>query len=139
MSELEPADGAIVDALWKHLRAAFGHDVTRKLTKFVNRQAASKWIIAADFCIRDVKRPNDSFAFVILPAGKRQGQTDALLKGLPSSDLKSSKRIDPSIKRALTKGNTFTICFVADRDRRLYATAEQARASLDRTLEMMRA
>jgi hypothetical protein len=128
-----------VDGLWAHLDASFKPEAERRLARFVQRQAATKWIVAADFCVRDQSRPNDSFAFLILPAGDKLRQTNALLSGLPRKDLKETRRIDPAIKRALCGGRTFTICFVADRERRLYADAESARHGLDQTISMMEA
>ena len=107
----------------------------RRLAEFVQRQATSKWIIATDFCIRDAARPNNSFAFVLLPAGDRRGQTNALLGELPNKDLKRARTIDPAMKRALRDGRAFTICFVADRERRLYRDAQAARSSLDQMIE----
>jgi hypothetical protein len=126
-----------VDGLWAHLDASFKSEAERRLARFVQRQATTKWIMAADFCIRDHSRPNDSFAFVILPGGDKLRQTNALLSGLPRKDLKETKLIDPAIKRALRGGQAFTICVVADRERRLYADAASARRGLDQTIEMM--
>ncbi len=60
-----------------------------------------------------------------------------LLQELPDKDLKDTKRIDPAITRALRGGRAFTFCFVADRERRLYADAETARRGLDQTIVMM--
>ena len=131
--------GSFIDGLWAHLDAAFRPETWRRLAKFVQRNSTSKWIIAADFCVRDQARPNDSFAFVILPAGDKLRQTHALLRELPDKDLKETKRIDPAIKRALRDGRAFTVCFVADRERRLYSSAEDARFSLDQTIEIMKA
>ena len=128
---------SFVDSFWEHLDAAVRIEAERRLAEFVRRQNTSKWIIAADFCIRDQTRPNDSFAFVILPAGDKFRQTQALLGELPSSDLKDARRIHPALKRALTDGRAFTFCFVADRERRLYVDAEAARRSLDESIAMM--
>ena len=128
-----------VDGLWAHLDAAFKPEAERRLARFVQRQATTKWIVAADFCVRDHSRPNDSFAFVILPAGDKLRQTNALLAELPRKDLKETRLIDPAIKRALCGGRAFTVCIVADRERRLYADAESARLGLDQTIAMMEA
>jgi hypothetical protein len=136
-SSVTPSAGpnGFVDGLWAHLDAAFRPGAWRRLAEFVQRQATSKWIIATDFCIRDAARPNDSFAFVLLPAGDRRGQTNALLGELPNKDLKRARTIDPAMKRALRDGRAFTICFVADRERRLYRDAQAARSSLDQMIE----
>lgn len=136
-SSVTPSAGpnGFVDGLWAHLDAAFRPGAWRRLAEFVQRQATSKWIIATDFCIRDAARPNNSFAFVLLPAGDRRGQTNALLGELPNKDLKRARTIDPAMKRALRDGRAFTICFVADRERRLYRDAQAARSSLDQMIE----
>jgi hypothetical protein len=123
-----------IDGLWKHLDASFRQEAERRLAASIRRQATPKWIIAADFCVRDQARPNDAFAFVILPAGDRLRQTNALLQGLPNKDLKETRQI--VIKRALRGGHAFTFCFAADRDRRLFENAEQARLSLDHVAMM---
>jgi hypothetical protein len=98
----------------------------------------TKWIIATDFCVEDLVRPNDSFAFVILPAGERFSETNAFLEKIPKRDLKQVKRTPQSIIRLLRKGREFSICFVADRARRLFSDADLARRSLDETIAMMK-
>ncbi|MCW2273829.1 hypothetical protein GJ654_08455 [Rhodoblastus acidophilus] len=125
-----------VNALWAHLDAAIQPWVEKRLRSFAKRHGVLKWIISTDFCIRDQHRPNDSFAFVILPADEKFEETQDLLRGLPSRDLKDVKRIPAEIKDALRRGRAFTFCFVADRDRRLYVDVEAARRSLDDTIAM---
>ncbi len=138
-SSADSQEPGFVDALWAHLDAAYRYEAERRLAEFVRRQATSKWIISTDFCIRDNSRPNDLFAFVILPAGDRLRQTHALLAELPYRDLKETKRIHPAITRALRGGRAFTFCFVADRERRLYTDVGMARNGLDQTIAMMKA
>jgi hypothetical protein len=128
---------AFVDALWMQLEAAIKPEAERNLVKFLRWQKATKWIIAADFCIRDEFRPIDSFAFVLLPAGDRYRQTTDILDKITPFDLKDVRSIPRSLKRPLTNGRVFTFCFAADRDRRLYADANAARLCLDQTIEMM--
>jgi hypothetical protein len=74
---------------------------------------------------------------VILPAGDKFRQTQALLRELPPSDLKDVRRIPPAMKRALREGRAFTFCFVADRDRRLYRDAAIARLSIEASIASM--
>jgi hypothetical protein len=62
---------SFVDGLWLHLQAAVSPLAEKRLAAFARQRGVTKWIIATDFCIRDKSRPNDSFAFVIFPAGQK--------------------------------------------------------------------
>jgi hypothetical protein len=132
----EPAP-SFVDGLWLHLHAAVSPLAEKRLAMFVRQRGVSKWIIATDFCIRERSRPNDSFAFVIFPAGQRLAETQKMLAKLPARDLKDTKKIPASLQRALRKGRIFTFCFAADRFRRLFPSPEVARRSIDETISMM--
>lgn len=129
---------SFVDGLWKQLRDAFEPYAERRLARFVRQRGVTKWIIATDFCIDDSARPNDSFAFVILPAGDRFAQTHDFLSRIPQRDLKQVKRIPQSISRLFRDGRVFSVCFVGDRERRLFPDASWARRSVDDTIAMMK-
>lgn len=128
---------SFVDGLWLHLQAAVSPLAEKRLAAFARQRGVTKWIIATDFCIRDKSRPNDSFAFVIFPAGQKLEETNKMLAGLPARDLKDVKRIPPSLERILRKGRVFTFSFVADCFRRLFLSPDVARRSIDDTIAMM--
>jgi hypothetical protein len=132
------ASPSFVDGLWKQLQDAFAPHAEKRLARFIRQRHVTKWIIAADFCVEDLGRPNDSFAFVILPAGERFEETQDFLRRIPKRDLKQVKRAPQSIVRLLRKGRVFSICFVADRERRLFTDASWARRSMDETIAMMK-
>ncbi len=136
--EAAPLDGW-VDGFWHHLDAAAAPYVEKRFAAFVRQRAVSKWIIATDFCIRDQSRPNDALVFVVLPAGDRYEETLRMLEALPARDLKDVSRIPAAIQRVLTDGRVFTFCLVADRHRRLFENAAQARTALDDSIAIVEA
>lgn len=109
-------------------------DVEKQFAEYCHKHNTRKWIIGTDFCISDANRPNDSFAFVVYPAGAKYEQLMATLNRLPEADLKDVKRPPRAIVRLLTRGETFGFCFVADRMRRLFASADDMRIMLDGTI-----
>ncbi len=119
------------------MHAAVSPLAEKRFAAFARQRGVRKWIIATDFCIRDKVRPNDSFAFVIFPAGEQLEETNKMLARLPARDLKDVKRIPPSLQRILRKGRVFTFGFVADRFRRLFLSSDVARRSIDDTIAMM--
>lgn len=129
---------SFVDVLWSQLQQAFSPVAEKRFARFIRQRGADKWIIATDFCTGDSTRPNDSFAFVIIPAGDRFTEIQEDLKRIPPRDLKDVKRIPKSVVRLLRKGRVFSICFVADRLRKLFPDAETARRSIDDTITMMK-
>lgn len=129
---------SFVDSLWRQLLETFAPAAEKRLARFLRQRNVSKWVIATDFCVEDAARPNDSFAFVILPAGERFEETNNLLRKIPPKDLKQVKKVPQSIVRLLRKGRVFSVCFVADRHRRLFADANIARQSIDDTISMMK-
>jgi hypothetical protein len=129
---------SFVDGLWKQLQDTFAPHAEKRLARFARQRNVTKWVIATDFCVEDLQRPNDSFAFVIFPAGERFAETQDFLSKVPKRDLKEVKRIPESIIRLFRRGRIFSICFVADRGRRLFLDADTARRSIDDSISMMK-
>jgi hypothetical protein len=136
--ESDPIMTSFADELWRHFNATFSLYIERHIARYIQNKGVRKWIIGTDFCTAEPKRPNDSFCFTFYPAEARLEDSHALLRRIGNRDLKKVKKIPSSIIRALRDGSVFTVCFVADRDRRLFATSELARQSIDKTVEMMR-
>ncbi len=132
------SQNSFIDAFWSQLEAAVGPHAEKRLAAFVSQHGVRKWIIATDFCIRDKDRPNDSFAFVVFPAGERLAEVQKQLLRLPARDLKDVKKIPESIIRFFKSGRVFTFCFAADRVRRLFLDPDAARRSIDDTISMIK-
>jgi hypothetical protein len=84
--KLEPG---FVDDIWMRLDAALSPQAETQFAAFANIHNVKKWVIATDFCIRDQIRPNDTFAFVVFPAGEKWAGTTELVAASPKTILRA--------------------------------------------------
>lgn len=127
------------DIILGHLESSFSQWGKSRLEAFLKQRSVNKWIIASDYCIRDKDRPNDSFVFVIMPAGTRLEETEKHINHATKRDLKKSKKIPDSLSRLIKNGKVFSFCFVVDRDRSFFRSIDEVRSALDLSIEKMEA
>lgn len=130
MSEAEQRD-SFVNVLWEQIDAAgTGSEIEIFVRKHPNTK---RWLLTADFCF-EPSRPNDAFAFVLLPVTNINAQAAALNELCPR-DMKRVQQIELPFARFYRSGNILTLGYVADRDRKLFKSREVAISALDSLLE----
>lgn len=99
-----------------------------------------RWIIAADFALRDKNRPNDCFCFTIYPGHHRPTDIEADIRSHLPRDLKDGRTLETTASRWLRDGGHFQIAIPMHRERVFYRgetgakPAEVARDSIQLTL-----
>lgn len=90
------------------------------LARFIERFPETKtWLIAADYVVGDKGRPNDVFAFSLLPyAEELNALRSRLAVGLPR-DIKATRHFTPSASRTLRAPYVFHVPVVLPKDRLL--------------------
>ncbi len=97
----------------KALFHIFDQSARSDLQRFIAAQSGiTKWMIAADFCLHDPSRPNNTFVFSFIPY---DDYFDALVREIRDSirkDLKNTRDVRPSTVQFLREGRRFHIAFV---------------------------
>lgn len=101
--------------LYQAAEQVFSQSSLDDLRRFLRtKPEVRKWLIVADYCVRDSTRPMDCFAFSIVPWDESflRMQT-AIRRDLPR-DLKKKKILNPDELRVLRGSDWFHLCFVTD-------------------------
>ena len=104
------------------------------------RPATTKWIIAADFALRDKTRANDCFAFSIIPYETAYERYKSLISKRLPKDLKKSRTLTEDSAELLSDGHAFHVVVPINRDRVFFHSPDEselavARKSLEALLE----
>ncbi len=127
------------NALVERLRAAVGERGQDEFSRFVSCSGATKWIVAADFCIGDPGRFNDAFAYTVFPCDAQFDAIQDEIRAVLPRDIKRTKAVSAEMLEYLRSGRRFTFAFALDRSRRIFPNVRSAREAIDETLVIMRA
>lgn len=137
-SMIHPED--IVKALFE----TFDQSARASFQDFLRCNAGvTKWSISADYCLHDSTRPNNVFAFTVIPYNDYFEQLKADIRaGLPK-DLKQTKAISAAAKKLLCDPMRFHFAFMLKAPPKVFwdgdgsLPIDLARACIDRTLADM--
>lgn len=110
---------------------------------FQRHQATEKWIISADFALRDPSRPGDCYAFSIFPYDAWPQDIEADIRANLPRDIKKSKALDTKAAAWLRDDRRFHIILPINTDRTFYlnkpddSEVKVARESITLTLQSM--
>ena len=71
-----------------------------------------KWQIAADFCLDDKERPNDTFAFTLIPYDAYPDDLISEIRRALPKDLKKTKTISGAASEFLRQDRRFHFAFL---------------------------
>lgn len=128
-----------VDVLVEHLFAALEGAARDAFTAFVTAAGQTKWLIAADFCIADNTRPNDVFAFSVFPYDANFSVLAKEIALVFPKDLKNTPSITDEMIAFLRSRRRFHFVFVVNKNRKILANLDEARAAIERSIAMMSA
>jgi hypothetical protein len=108
----------------------------------------TKWMISADYCLRDNTRANDCYAFSIIPARNSFTDLRDLIRAALPKDIKRARYLSQDGVVLLTDPHIFHIVVVVPKDRDVFnngpannpleISREVAKITLDRAREMER-
>jgi hypothetical protein len=90
----------------------FDKSARSDLQKFIAARPATKWMIAADFCLHDKVRPNNTFVFSLIPYDDYFDVLQEEIRGGIPKDLKKTRDVRASTIALLRDGRRFHIAFV---------------------------
>lgn len=129
---------------FKNLFETFDGSAVELFKDFIKTNAqVTKWMIASDYCLRDMKRPNSAYAFSIIPYDAEFADIKKEITNHLPKDIKKTKELSDSTGAFLRHGRLFHIGFVLPHDPQVFnnhdgtPVLETARKSIKLTLEHM--
>jgi hypothetical protein len=137
MAERWPSNVAapmFVDALVERTISAL-EPARANFTRFVRSTATVRWMIAADFCIGDGKKPNDVFAYTVHPIRDLDAMRYRAQVALPRDYKDTRRELHEDALRYLRSPDTFSFAFLPPRSRAVITDVAAAREGIEQTLK----
>jgi hypothetical protein len=111
--------------------------IEQGFSDYVKGHDTSRWMLFSDYVLKDRDRPNDVFAFTLVPGGQHLNSLLAEFSATATHDFKKIREVSDSMARLLTDKRLVTLCFVVSPARVITGNVEALRGMLDDTLAMM--
>ena len=134
-SELVP----IVQGIAEGIRASWIGSIKDEFASYLQQHDTDRWQIFSDYVLRAPKRPNDVFAFTVVPAGRHLQSLFSAVEQSARADFKAIRSVSEEMIQLLRDCRLFTVCFVLEPSRSLLLNLNLARLCLDRTISALSA
>lgn len=128
----------------KALFETFDQSARTAFQGFLNRNAGvTKWFISADYCLHDPTRPNNVFAFSVIPYNNHFDELKREIRESLPKDLKKTKAITDAAKQLLVDPMRFHFAFMFKSPPKVFYDAaglkpiDLARTSIGHSLKEM--
>jgi hypothetical protein len=126
-------------AIFDALRTQFTSEFASAFARFVTSHHTDRWLLFSDYVLSAPGRPNDVFAFTILPAGVYLESLTSDFQAFARRDFKDIKTVDERMLTLLSDPRAFTFSFLLDPERTVTRGAASLRGMLDRSIARLRA
>jgi hypothetical protein len=123
----------IVDAL--HSTIAQG--IEPEFASYIQQHRTRRWLMFSDYVLKHPGRPNDVFAFTLVPGGTHLESVTAALTSGAIRDFKDVRKISKPMLSLLTDRRLYTFCFIVKPSRVITRNVTTLRRMLDNTIAMM--
>lgn len=123
----------IVDAL----RSTISQGIEPHFADYVQQHRTTRWMMFSDYVLKQPNRPNDVFAFTLLPGGSHLASLNAQFAATATHDFKDIRKVSESMLRLLSDNRLFTFCFIVRPSRVITRNVTTLRGMLDQTISMM--
>jgi hypothetical protein len=127
--------GLLADSLGTSFEGGLGREFDEYLRTF----QTNRWIIFSDYVLGDKTRPNDVYAFSIVPGGVYLDPVFDCIRSTVGGDIKSKKSVNAEFLRLLIDPRLFTFCFTVDRSGLLSRNRIEIAQSLKSDIKSMEA
>ena len=111
--------------------------IEQAFADYVKHHNTSRWMLFSDYVLNQRDRPNDVFAFTLVPGGQHLNSLLAEFSATATRDFKKIREVNDSMAHLLTDKRLVTFCFVVNPARVVPGNLEALRGMLDGTLAMM--
>ena len=129
---------ASVDTIFSVLDSAFANGAEIYFRRFVQRSAAIKWMIGADFVINEPTAAHDAFAFTVFPHDADFLSMQAEIERVFPRDIKGTRIINEHMLAYLREPRRFHFCFLVGKNRHARDSLENIRLTIDRAISTIR-
>lgn len=119
------------------LLSTVSQGIEQAFADYVKGHNTSRWMLFSDYVLNQRDRPNDVFAFTLVPGGQHLNTLLAEFSATATHDFKKIHEVSDSMARLLTDKRLVTFCFVVNPARVITCGVQALRGMLDDTLAMM--
>ncbi|EYC52733.1 hypothetical protein AZ34_00375 [Hylemonella gracilis str. Niagara R] len=130
--------------VFRCLFQTFDGSAVKEFRKFLSSQSViKKWLITADFCVRDNEKSNSAFAFTVVPYDAYLAEMQEEIRQALPKDIKKTKEISQCGLDLLVNPRRFHFAFIFDHPPDLFsapnrdARLEVARNSLQQAIDQL--
>lgn len=105
----------LAEQIFASLDANFQGDLGKDFERYLREHNTGRWLIFSDYVLGDKSRPNDVYAFSIIPGGEYLDSFWDLAKSTNGGDLKDKKSVEEPMLKMLSDPRLFTFCFLVRR------------------------
>lgn len=132
------ADANIGSMIFEALDVAVGGEIQSRFERYVQAHVTDRWLIFSDYVLGQRQRPNDVFAFTLIPGGDYFAGAMRAFEAKAKRDFKDVKSVSEPMMELLRDPRLFSFCFVVDPSRRVTQSAAKICSMLDRSIERLR-
>lgn len=123
----------IIDALEVGVRG----EIASRFERYLRSYVTDRWLIFSDYVLGQRNRPNDVFAFTLLPGGQYLSPLMHACQANAKRDFKDIRDVSEPMMDLLRDPRLFTFCFIIDPSRRITQNAAAVRGMFDRSIERL--
>jgi hypothetical protein len=90
------------------LRVSMADGIEEPFARYIRQHETGKWLIFSDYVLNHPDRPNDAFAFTVMPGGHYLQPLVSEFSATATKDLKDVGRVSDSMIRLLADSRLFT-------------------------------
>jgi hypothetical protein len=127
-------DATFGGLIFDTLRARVAEGVGLSFARYIKDHRTDRWLLFSDYVLKQPHRPNDVFAFTIVPGGHYLAALTRDFEATARRDFKDIKSVSEPMVRLLSDPRLFSFCFIVDPSRVLTRNVAAVRGMLDRTI-----
>lgn len=125
------------ELITEHLESTLSIHAEAIFADYVKSMGVDRWIIVSDYVLGTSDRPNDTFAFSIIPGGIHYESLDSAIRAAAIKDLKDIKDVRKPMLNLMADSRLFTFCFIVAPDRVVTRNVEFFREMIDASITAM--
>jgi hypothetical protein len=135
--DLDP-DANIGSMIFDALDVGVSGKIQSQFDRYVRSYTTDRWLIFSDYVLGQRERPNDVFAFTLMPGGDYFTGAMGALKAKAKRDFKDVKDVSEPMMELLRDPRLFSFCFIVDPSKRVTQNAAKICGMLERSIERLK-
>jgi hypothetical protein len=131
MQRPQDVDATLGGLIFDTLCARVADGVGLPFGQYIKDHRTDRWLLFSDYVLKQPHRPNDVFAFTLVPGGNYLPAFTRDFEATARRDFKDVKSVSEPMIRLLSDPRLFSFCFIVDPSRVLTRNVAAVRGMLD--------